>query len=76
MPGVENCATVFSCPGVEKVTVPGPAVLVHVVVIFAGGLGRPSSLAVPFKVILDGKNTTWSGPALTVGAVFSAAFVR
>src|SRR5439155_464206 len=38
-----------------------------------GGLGSPSSLAVPDRVAEFGRITVWSGPAFTVGGWFCDA---
>ena len=56
--------------GEAKDTVPGPLTLLQVVVKIPGGLGRPSSLAVPDKVTWDGSVIVWFDPALAVGARF------
>ena len=56
-----------------KVTVPGPENWDHVVMRVPGGLGSPSSLAVPDRVAEFGRITVWSGPAFTVGGWFCDA---
>ena len=49
-----------------KVTVPGPLVFDHVVV-KDGGLGNPSSDAVPARLAVSESPIVWSGPALPDG---------
>ena len=64
------------CPraaALPKVTVPGPLVLLQVVVTVPGGLGRPSSVTVPSSVAAAGRTTDWSMPASTPGGWFGAA---
>ena len=58
-----------------NVTVPGPLTFDHVVVSVLPA-GKPSSLAVPFKLAAAGSVMVWLGPALTAGARFvgGAAF--
>ena len=54
-------------------TVPGPLTLLHVFVRVAGGLGRPSSVAVPESEAVAGSVIVWSVPAFTTGTVFVGA---
>ena len=55
MPATEKVAVVARAAGFAKVTVPTPDTTDQVVVSVAGGLGRPSSLAVPDKLAAAGK---------------------
>ena len=73
-PAVEKLAVVTAALGLAKVTVPGPEVLVHAIV-NTGGVGRPSSVTVPFSAALAGRVTVKFGPALTTGAWLPAATV-
>ncbi len=52
---------------------PGPLTEDQVVVTLAGGLGSPSSVAVPAKLTAAGSVMVWSGPAFTTGALFVGA---
>ena len=54
MPAAEKLAVVSTALESPKVTVPGPDVLVHLVVTAPGGLGRPSSVTVPSRLALSG----------------------
>src|SRR2546429_9834926 len=64
---IEKAAVVFNALALANVTVPGPLNFVHPNVRSPGGMGRPSSLAVPFSVALAGSVMDWSGPALADG---------
>ena len=68
VPDKENVAVVFSDVAAENVTVPGPLTLVQAYVSVAGGLGKPSSDAVPVKFAEVGNVIVWSAPALATGA--------
>jgi hypothetical protein len=68
VPSIEKLAEVLSALASPNVTVPGPLTLDQVVVTVAGGLGNPSSVALPLSDALDGKVIAWSPPALTTGA--------
>ena len=50
VPATEKLAVVARAAGLANVTVPGPDTADQVVVNVAGGLGRPSSLAVPDRL--------------------------
>jgi hypothetical protein len=69
VPGRLKLAWVSAALGLAKVTVPGPLSTVQVAVVVAGGLGRPSSVTLPWRLALAGWVTVRSGPALAVGAV-------
>ena len=64
---MEKLAVVFSALASAKFTALGPLVLLHSVVTEAGGSGRLSSVTVPLRVALFGKEIVWLGPASTVG---------
>ncbi len=66
-------AVVESALALAKVTVPVPLTLDQVVVTLAGGLGSPSSVAVPTRLAVAGRVMVWSGPAFTTGALFVGA---
>jgi hypothetical protein len=51
---MEKLAVVLSAFASPNVTVPGPLTFDHVVVNIAGGLGNPSSEAVPLRLALAG----------------------
>src|SRR6266508_2289977 len=70
VPGTVNDAVVDRAAGSAKVTEPGPLTADHVCVVEAGGLGRPSSVTVPFRVALAGSTMDWSAPAFTRGGWF------
>src|SRR6185436_15384047 len=67
-PAAEKLAVVLSVAALPKVTVPGPLTLLQVKVSAAGGLGSPSSEAVPARLAVFGRVIVWSIPAFTVGA--------
>jgi hypothetical protein len=50
VPSIEKLAEVLSALASANVTVPGPLTLDQVVVSIAGGLGNPSSVAVPLRL--------------------------
>src|SRR5690349_1563880 len=58
--------------GVPNVTAPGPETLLHVGVT-AGGVGRPSSVAMPTSVTDDPASALRSGPAFTEGGTLPVA---
>jgi hypothetical protein len=68
VPSIEKLAVVLSALASPNVTVPGPLTFDHVVVNVAGGLGNPSSLAVPLRSALAGSVIVWSAPAFTTGS--------
>ena len=70
MPCAEKVAVVSTADASANVTVPGPDTTLQVVVTVAGGLGRPSSVAVPSSDAASDSATDASGPASTVGAWF------
>ena len=51
MPATEKVAVVVFAVGLAKVTVPGPLSFDHVTVTVAGGLGKPSSVTVPLRLL-------------------------
>src|SRR5256885_4789636 len=63
-------AWVSTAAGFWKLTGPGPLSSVQLLVVAAGGLGRPSSLTVASSAAAAGSVTVRSGPALTTGATF------
>ena len=67
VPACEKLTVVLAALALAKVAVPGPLTLLHWRVSAFGGLGKPSSLAVPLRLALLGKVMVWSGPALTTG---------
>ena len=70
IPMSPNTADVLSESGSVKVTVPGPEILLHVMLKLAGGSGRLSSSAVPCRTAPSDMNTVRSSPAYTDGSVF------
>src|SRR5688572_1839014 len=68
-PAVVNPTEVASDAGDAKVTAPGPLIFVHANDSVPGGVGLPSSVALPTNVPSLGSTTIWSAPALTEGAV-------
>jgi hypothetical protein len=50
VPSIEKLAVVFNAFALPNVTVPGPLTFDQVVVSIAGGLGNPSSVAVPLRL--------------------------
>src|SRR5947209_2515132 len=66
-PDAEKLAVVFRALTLPNVTVPGPLTFDQVFVSVLPA-GKPSSVAVPFKLADDGKVMVWSTPALTTGA--------
>jgi hypothetical protein len=69
VPGALKLAWVIAEAGLEKVTVPGPATVLHAIV-KVEPKGRPSSVADPFSVAEFGKVIVCEGPALTTGGWF------
>src|SRR5436190_18602553 len=63
-------AWVSTAAGFWKLTGPGPLSSVQLLVVAAGGLGRPSSLTVASSAAAAGSVTVRSGPAFTTGATF------
>jgi hypothetical protein len=64
---------VLGAVGAENVTAPGPVTADHAYVSVPGGVGCPSSVAVPFSVTLFvGSVIAWSAPAFTTGGWFVA----
>ncbi len=51
-----------------QLTAPGPPIIDHAMVSAPGGLGRPSSVAVPTRLAAAGRAMVWSAPAFTTGA--------
>src|SRR5437762_7992323 len=72
MPGSEKLAVVSIAAVSPNVTVPGPAALLHVVVMVPGTAGLPSSVTVPLRFALAGKGALASGPAFTFGPTFTS----
>jgi hypothetical protein len=70
-PEALKLAVVLSAFVFPKLTVPGPLTTLQVVVNEAGGLGKPSSVTVPFRVTPEGSVVDWSEPAFTIGGVFA-----
>src|SRR5437763_8104145 len=78
MPSAPKVAVVAGEFAFAKTTVPPaessrPLILLHVVVIALGGLGSPSSRALPASVAEVGKEIVWSGPAFTAGGWFTGS---
>ena len=68
VPGAANVAVVPGAAGFPKNTPEtGPETRLQVVESALGGLGNPSSLAVPASVAAAGSVIVWSTPAFTVG---------
>ena len=59
-----------------KTACPGPLVVDQPQVTTAGGLGNPSSVAVPASETPDGSVVDLSEPALTTGAAFTPGVPR
>jgi hypothetical protein len=57
VPSIEKLAEVFSALASPNVTVPGPLTVDHIVVNAPGGLGNPSSVAVPLRLADAGSVT-------------------
>ena len=55
VPAASKLAVVPTLAGLSNVTVPGPDTFVQLSVIAPGGLGNPSSLAVPLRLAVAGK---------------------
>src|SRR2546426_1032902 len=68
-PAAEKVAVVLSALEALNVTVPGPLTLLHMMVSAPGGLGSPSSVAVPVRLAAFGSVIVWLAPALTTGAL-------
>jgi hypothetical protein len=73
-PTDEKFADVLKEEGSANVTSPGPLILVHCVFIIPGGLGNPSSLALPLRRAPSSMDVTISGPAFTTGGAFPGGF--
>src|SRR6266568_5363190 len=69
-PLVEKLAVVLNALAFANVTVPEPLNLLHPNKSSPGGIGRPSSLTVPFSVALAGSVMVWSEPAFADGPWF------
>src|ERR1700687_4592196 len=68
VPGAAKVAVVAGAAGFPKTTPEtGPETRLHVVVSLPGGLGRPSSVAVPASVAGAGSVMVWFTPAFTTG---------
>ena len=68
VPAVSNETEVVLEEALVKVTIPWPDTLIQEKIILPGGLGRPSSEAVPEREAPAGRMTVWSRPAFTLGA--------
>ena len=72
-PANEKVTVVWAAAALAKVTVPGPLVFDHVVVMVP--TGYPESVTAPFNTALLGSVTVWAEPALTTGGRVAGAGV-
>src|ERR1039457_993157 len=63
-PGIETPTVVDSAFGLPKVAVPGPLSWLQAISTAPGGLGLPSSAAVPLRLTEAGQTMVWLLPAL------------